>query len=152
MSFLRKIAQRVEAPKATVAVLLDKPQCSLREPLTGKIQVTSYEEFDIDEIRLEIKVHEWTKATQNMNMSGFERAVTAEMHNPHHQSKVTLQTGMHVTNGFRQEFPFSISLPSGLPPTYRGLNARNTWSVKSVAAVRGRPDIVGHEMELQVDG
>ena len=40
MNFLKRLEQRVEAPKATVAVLLDKPQCSLREPLTGKIQVT----------------------------------------------------------------------------------------------------------------
>lgn len=152
MGFLHKIAARVEAPKATVAVLLDKPIATVREPLTGKIQVTSYEEFDIDEIRLEIKVHEWTRATQNQNLGGMERAITSEMLNPHHQSKVTLQTGMHVTNGFRQEYPFSVNLPAGLPPTYMGINARNTWYVKSVAAVRGRPDIVGHETEVQVTG
>ncbi len=152
MGFLHKLAAHVEAPKATVAVLLDKPVVSLREPLTGKIQVTSYEEFDIDEIRLEIKVQEWTRATQNQNVNGIQRALTSEMMNPHHQSKVTLQTGMHVTNGFRQEYPFSVNLPAGLPPTYMGVNARNTWLVKSVAAVRGRPDIVGHETEVNVSG
>jgi len=152
MGFLHKLAARVEAPKATVAVLLDKPIVSVRDPLTGKIQVTSYEEFDIDEIRLEIKVHEWTRATQRQNLGGIERDITSEMQNPHHNSEVTLQTGMHVTNGFRQEYPFSVNLPAGLPPTYRGINATNAWYVKSVAAVRGRPDIVGHETEVQVTG
>ncbi len=152
MGFLKSLTGHLQAPKATVAVLLDKPLVSLREPVTGKIQVTSYEEFDIDEIRLEIIVHEFTRATQKHNLNGIEREITSEMRNPHHNSKVTLQTGMHVTNGFRQDYPFSVNLPSGLPPTYRGINATNTWAVKSVAAVRGRPDIVGHETELQVNG
>jgi hypothetical protein len=111
-----------------------------------------HEEFDIDEIRLEIKVHEFTRATQNHNLNGMERAITSEMQNPHHNSKVSLQTGMHVTNGFREEYPFSVNLPAGLPPTYRGINATNAWFIKSVAAVRGRPDIVGHDNEIQVTG
>ncbi len=152
MGFLKGLTQHLQAPKATVAVLLDKPIVSIREPLTGKIQVTSYEEFDIDEIRLEIKVHEFTRATQKHNLNGIEREITSEMQNPHHNEKVTLQTGMHVTNGFRQEYPFSVNLPAGMPPTYRGVNATNSWFVKSVAAVHGRPDIVGHDNELQVTG
>jgi hypothetical protein len=56
---------RFEAPKGTVSVTLDKDEYSLREPLTGKINVSAAEDFDIDEVRLEIWVNEFTRASQS---------------------------------------------------------------------------------------
>jgi len=148
LSFLFK---KLQAPKGTISVTLDKGEYSLREPLTGKVNVTAAEDLDLDEIRLELVVNEWTRATQSMDIGGTTRSVTAEQENKVHDGKITLQGRMHLTSGFNQDFPFSTNLPSGVPPTYRGRNARNTWKIKGVIAVKGRPDVTGHEMELQVN-
>ena len=142
---------RLQAPKGTIAVNLDKNEFSLREPLTGKMNVSAADAFDVDEIRVEIEVVEWTRATQNMNIGGSNRSVTAEENCKVHEGKVTLQGRMHLDNGFSQDFPFSMNLPTGVPPTYRGRNAKTTWKLKGVIAVKGRPDIVGHQMELQIN-
>lgn len=149
MSFLFK---KLQAPKGTISVALDKGEYSLREPLTGKVNVTAAEDFDVDEIRLEIVVNEWTTATESRNIGGGKtESVRAQQESRVHDGKVTLQGRMHLTSGFNQDFPFSVNLPSGVPSTYRGRNARNTWKIKGVMAVKGRPDITGHEMELQVN-
>jgi len=132
-------------------VTLDKNEYSLRESLTGRLNVTAAEDFDIDEIRLEIEVIEWTKATQNINIGGTTKSVTAEQNSKVHDGKVTLQGRMHLNGGFNKDFPFSMNMPTGVPPTYRGRNARNTWKIKGVIAVKGRLDITGHPMELQVN-
>jgi len=142
---------KFKAPKATVSVILDKSEYSLREPLTGKINVSAAEGFDIDEIRLEIWVNEFTRASESMDIGGTRRTVTAQQDNRIHSGKVTVAGRMLATSGFNQDFPFSINLPPGIPPTYRGRNANNTWKMKGVVAVKGRPDITGHEIELQVN-
>jgi len=142
---------KFKAPKATASVILDKSEYSLREPLTGKINVSAAEGFDIDEIRLEIWVNEFTRASESMDIGGTRRTVTAQQDNRIHSGKVTVAGRMLATSGFNQDFPFSINLPPGIPPTYRGRNANNTWKMKGVVAVKGRPDITGHEIELQVN-
>lgn len=132
-------------------VTLDKSEYSLSEPLTGKINVTAAEDFDVDEIRLELWVTEFTRATETLNIGGTRRSVTAQQENTLHKGKITVSGRMHVEKGFNQDFPFSVSLPPGVPPTYRGRNAHNTWKMKGVIAIKGRPDITGHEMELQIN-
>jgi len=146
MGFLGKF----KAPKGTVSVTLDKGEYSLREPLTGKINVSAAEDFDVDEVRLEIWVNEFTKASQSQNIAGTTKTVTAEQENTIHKGKTTVAGRMHASNGFSQDFPFSINLPPGIPPTYRGRNANNSWKIKGVVAVKGRPDVTGHDMEIQI--
>lgn len=142
---------RFKAPKGTVSVTLDKGEYSLREPLTGKVSVSAAEEFDIDEVRLELWVNEFTRASQSMDVGGTTRTVTAEQDNTIHSGKTAVAGRMHAFSGFSQAFPFSINLPPGIPPTYRGRNANNTWKVKGVLAVKGRPDVTSHEMEIKIN-
>jgi len=143
---------KFKAPKATVSVLLDKGEYSSREPLTGKISVSAAEDVDIDEVRLEIWVNEFTRASESIDVGGgTRRTVTTQQNNTIHSGKTTVAGRMHASNGFSQDFPFSINLPPGIPPTYRGRNATNSWKMKGVIAVKGRPDVTGHDMEIQVN-
>jgi hypothetical protein len=146
MGFLSKL----KAPKATIAVLLDKGTFSLREPLQGKIDISSSEEFDADELRIEIWVNEWTKATEQKTVGQQKVPVTAEQHSALHQGKLTVAGGRHFTSGFSESIPFSLSLPQSVPPTYRSQNARNTWMMKGVIGVKGRPDVTSHDMEVVI--
>jgi hypothetical protein len=146
MGFLSKL----KAPSATITVLFDKGSFSLKEPMQGRLEISSSEEFDADELRIEVWVNEWTKATQQKTVGQQQVPVTAEQHSALHQGKLTVSGAMHFTSGFRDSIPFSVSLPSTVPPTYRSQNARNTWMMKGVIGVKGRPDVTSHEMEVVV--
>lgn len=153
MSFLRK---RVQAPKATISVTLDKAAYNLREPITGMLDVSSSEEVEVDELRIELWVTEWTTAREQKGGGGRfggggGQTVQATQNATLHKGKVTISGRMKMTEDFNQQFPFSMPLPPGIPPTYRGRNANNTWKLKGVIAVKGRPDVVGHEMEVLVN-
>lgn len=141
---------KLKSPKATLAVLLDKGTFSLREPLQGKFDISSSEEFDADELRVEIWVNEWTKATQQKTEGQKQVPVTAEQKSVLHQGKYTVAGGRHFTTGFRESIPFSISLPSNVPPSYHSQNARNIWMMKGVIGVKGRPDVTSHDMEVVI--
>ena len=60
--------KRLKTPKATISITLEKGEFSLRNPLTGTVNVSSSEDFDADEIRIEFEVTEWTCATQSMGL------------------------------------------------------------------------------------
>ena len=141
---------RLKAPKANIAVLLDKGSFSLNEPLQGRLEISSSEEFDADELRIEVRVNEWTKATQQKTVGQQQVPVTAEQNSVLHQGKLTVTGGRHFTSGTSENIPFSLSLPSTVPPTYRSQNARNTWVMKGVIGVKGRPDVTSHEMEVVI--
>lgn len=143
--------KRFKAPKATISVALDKQAFDLNEPMTGTLSVSSSEEFDADELRIELWVTEWTRATEKKGSGSEARTVTAEQDATLHEGKYTVAGRMQITEGFNQQFSFSIPLPPSIPPTYRGHNARNTWRMKGVIAVKGRPDVTGHVMEVQIN-
>lgn len=142
----------LKAPKATIAVQLGKDSFSLKEPLTGNVNVSSSEEFDVDEVRIELWVTEWTRATEQKQQPGQPRpiAVTAQQTTKLHESKNVIGGRQHFTAGFSNTFPFNIHLPSGVPPTYRSQNVRTSWMFKGVIAVKGRPDVTGYDTEVVV--
>ena len=144
------ILDRMKKPKATITISMDKNEFSKMEPMTGSFNVSASDEFDVDEMRVEIWVDEFTRATGNVRVGGSSARATIEETNKIHNGKVAIAGRTHVTNGYNKDFPFSINLPPGVPPSYRGRNATNTWKMKGVIAVKGRPDITSHDMEVRV--
>jgi hypothetical protein len=142
----------LKAPKATIAVQLGKDTFSLKEPLQGNINVSSSEEFDVDEVRIELWVSEWTRATEQKQQPGQPRpiAVTAQQTTKLHESKNVIGGRQHVTAGFNATIPFNIHFPSGIPPTYRSQNVRTSWMLKGVIAVKGRPDVTSYDQEVVI--
>ncbi len=141
---------RLKTPKATISISMDKNEFNMREPMTGAFNVSASEGFDVDEIRMEMWVDEFTRASGNVRVGSSTEHVTVEQTNKLHSGKVAISGRMQITDGFNKDFPFSINLPPGVPPSYRGRNATNTWKMKGVIAVKGRPDITSHDMEVQV--
>jgi hypothetical protein len=142
---------RFKAPKATISATLDKQAFNLDQPMTGKLNVSSVEEFDVDELRIELWVIEWTKATEKKGSGNEAKTVTAEQNAMLHEGKITVSGRMHINEGLNQQFSFSVPLSSGIPPTYRCHNASNTWRMKGVIAVKGRPDVTSHIIEVQAN-
>jgi len=146
MSFFGKL----KSPNASIAMLFDKGASSLREPLQGKFDISASEEFDADELRIEMVVTEEVRATEQKKSGQQMVPVTAQQRITLYQGKSTVAGGRHFTNGFRETIPFSISLPSNIPPTYRSQNVHTTWMMKGVIGVKGRPDVTTHEMEVVI--
>jgi DNA-directed RNA polymerase subunit RPC12/RpoP len=153
-------------PKASVAIELSKGEYALGETLDGAILVTSQEDFDVQEIRVDVLGRERIRGTL-LDYSGDEKTriyspitSTAGAERPTqldllmHSNPVAVSGALKVTNGYSGKFQFRFSIPPHLGPSYQGGRQdgswlQRVWVVKAVVAVAGRPDIDA-EKEFQV--
>ena len=141
---------RLKTPKANIIVQLDQQFISLREPMTGRLVVSSSEQFEADEIRIEMWVTEWTRATEQRKSGDRTISVTAQQTSNLHRGKISVVGYTQLQDGEKQEFAFNAHLPSSVPPTYRSQNVRTRWMIKGVIGVKGRPDVTSNQIEIQV--
>jgi hypothetical protein len=141
---------RLRAPKASISVLLDKQFISFREPMTGKIVVSSNDDFETDDIRIEMWVTEWVQATEKKTSGQQTFNVTAQQNSNLHQSRISVAGYTKINPGFNKEYPFNFHLPQGVPPTYQSQNVRTTWMIKGVIGIKGRPDVTSNNIEIRV--
>ena len=146
--------KRFRKPKATVLLTLPKTTLELGEALDATISVSSREEFDATQIRVELKCIEKKRRERWVYDRGLRherREVywdTAILH-----SAAPKATGkLHLVPGFRKTFHMKFGVPAGGRESFDGLDGNVTWNVKGVIAVDGRPDVTGQTIELQVIG
>jgi hypothetical protein len=63
-----------------------------------------------------------------------------------YRGQTSVSQALGITSGFNQQFPFRITIPSNLGPTFQGMRRdgrwlQRSWIAKAVIAVGGRPDI-----------
>ena len=158
MGFFKKFTDKLTKPKATVSVKLDKNSFTWGDKLEGKLAVSSEEEVDATEIRAELrceeKKKEWVHTTETITLSGGghgTRPVTKEewktrtifSENPQGSGPI------HLSAGYRGEFPFSTTIAGG-EPNYSGGDRSVTWTIKGVIGVKGRPDVTSSISGIQV--
>ncbi|MHA2059741.1 MAG: hypothetical protein ACW976_03070 [Candidatus Ranarchaeia archaeon] len=141
---------RLKEPKANIRIQLDQPFVSLREPMTGKLLLSSSEVFEADELRIEFWVSERVRATEQRKSGEQTITVTANQTSQLHRGKISVGGYTQFNEGFSQEIPFTAHLPANVPPTYRSRNVQTTWMIKGVIGVKGRPDVTTNQMEIQV--
>jgi len=159
MGFFKKLKERVTSPKASVSLKLNKNSYVLGEKLEGTLTVTSEEEIDATEIRAELRCEEKKKTikyeTETRTLPGGkvetqtvprEVWVTETIFSENPQGSGPL----HLSVGYRGEFPFSTSIPAGGQPNYSGGDRSVTWSIKGVIGVKGRPDVTSSTSNIQV--
>ena len=124
MGFLDKL----RAPKASISLMLDKQFFSLREPLTGKLAVSSSDEFETDDIRVEMWVTEWVRATENRTVGQSSTPITAQQTSTLHQSKVSVagytQIQVDSIKNFHSAYTYRKEYP---PPTRVKTSAPAGW-------------------------
>lgn len=148
-----------KAPNATATMNINKDTYMLGETITGELLVTSQEQFQADEIRIELQGNERLR-TGGEAIRGTPETQETRLYST---TTPTVQTGttreylmyrgqtrlaqkLAITNGFNQQFQFNITIPNGLGPTFQGLRRdgqwlERTWTLKGVVAVGGRPDV-----------
>jgi len=148
-----------KAPNATISVNISKDSFTPGETINGDLTVTSQEEFDAEEIRVELLGFERLKVGGEAIPGASETAETRlySSQTAHTQSgtvreyamyrgQVKVSNKLRIPSGFYQQFPFSITIPAGLGPTFQGLRRDGqwldrTWMIKGVVSVGGRPDV-----------
>jgi hypothetical protein len=152
VSLFKKLKNKVTSPKARILLRLDKNSYALGENAEATLAVSSEEEFEAREIRAEIQCVEKAKRVVYQYDSMVKHDVPRQV-----EESRTLYfakppaTGLtHITQGFSQMFPLSISIPAAGTPTLQNIDARVWWQVKGVIAIDGRPDVTSQPIEIQV--
>lgn len=150
--FFRRLKEKVTKPKAGISLTLSKNTFSLGEDLKGALLVSSEEEFDATEVRAELRCVERKRKTRREYDEHLERYVerdyweTATLHSANPKASGPL----HITPGYKKEFPFSTNVPAGGRVSYDSVDASVTWSIKGVIGIKGRPDVTSKTVEVQV--
>jgi len=152
MSFLRKLKEKVTPPKANVSLNLSKNTFTLGEDLEGTLVLNSEEEFDASEVRVEFRCiekkkkgrYEWNQITKRSEWREFWETATL------HSVDLKISEGLHLTQGYKKEFPFRTNIPAGGRESYDSVDGSVTWSIKGVLAIKGRPDVNSETFEVQV--
>jgi len=148
-----------KAPNASATLNISKDTYALGETITGELLVTSQEQFQADEIRIELQGNEKIRVGGEAIRGASETQETRlySTTNPTTQTGTTREYLMYrgqtrlaqkptFTNGFNQQYPFNITIPNGLGPTFQGLRRdgqrlERTWALKGIIGVGGRPDV-----------
>lgn len=153
----------LKAPKANVSIDIGKDNFTVGESISGRVLVTSDEEFEAKEVRVELLgVERWltggkiveeynspeeTLETRIYSTEDFvERGEAQEA--PLQGGEATLSGKLKLTTGFSQQFPFQLPVPDDVGPSFRGQRRDGTflervWTLRGVLSVGGRPDVEG---------
>lgn len=148
-----------KAPNASATLNISKDNYALGETITGELFITSQEDFEADEIRVELI------GIEKMRVGGEPLKGASETQETRLYSSLTPQTQsgtireylmfrgqakvsqkLRIPNGYNQQFSFTMTIPAGLGPTFTGLRRdgqwlERTWTLKGIVAVGGRPDV-----------
>jgi len=148
-----------QAPKASVTINIAKEQFALGETISGELFLSSNDEFQAKEVRVELNGIERLRSTGEP-IRGATESVETRIYSPRTttvQKGTTVEYVMHngqsktnerftVTKGFSQQFPFKITIPPHLGPTFQGVRMdgqwlERTWTLKGIVSIGGRPDV-----------
>ncbi|MCW3981782.1 MAG: hypothetical protein NWE81_01505 [Candidatus Bathyarchaeota archaeon] len=144
--------KRLTKPDVDVSLNIQRAAVGLGENLKGTIEVSSDEEFDATEVRLELRCVEKRRRERWVYDERRRRRIrqvywdVATLHSDNPE----LAGRIHLVPGFRKTFPFKVNVPAGGRESFDGLDANVSWSIKGVIAVKGRPDPTSDTAELQV--
>jgi DNA-directed RNA polymerase subunit RPC12/RpoP len=148
-----------QAPKASVTINIAKDNYTLGEAITGDLVFSSDEDFEAKEVRVELHGIEQLRSGGEP-IRGASETLETRIYSPRTttvQKGTTVQYVMHngqnrvndrfmVQRGFNRQFPFRITIPSNLGPTFQGTRMdgqwlERTWTLKAIVSIGGRPDV-----------
>lgn len=144
--------KRLTKPNVDVSLNTPKTTVGLGGDLKGTVEVSSDEEFDATEVRLELRCVEKRRRERWVYDERRRRRIRQVYWDVAtlHSDDPELAGSIHLVPGFKKTFPFKINIPAGGRESFDGLDANVSWGVKGVIAVKGRPDATSDTVELQV--
>jgi hypothetical protein len=147
------------APKASISINIGKSNFDLGETIEGTVNISSKEDFEADEVRVEllgweklkpgggrINDNRETEETRVYSRPSQNAKSRAAIKYSMYRGKNQLTQKIQVYPGYSQKLPFKITIPRNLGPTFQGMRKdrrwlQRSWAIKAVLAVGGRPDV-----------
>ena len=147
------------APNATISVSTDKDKFTLGETVQGIVGITSQEDIEANEIRVELAATERVRPgggfvrdqLENVESRMYSQITqnapqTQQMVCSMYRGQTLASPKLMIPKGCASNYPFKISIPQHLGPTFQGTRKdgrwlQRTWTLKAVLAVGGRPDV-----------
>ena len=123
-----------KAPKASATLTISKDNFNLGETINGELLVTSQEDFEADEIRVELvgieKIQVGGEPIRGMSETQETRLYSSSTPQTQtgtireylmYRGQTKISQKLSIPNGYNQQFSFNITVPAGLGPTFTGL-------------------------------
>jgi ribosomal protein L40E len=157
MGVFKRFKERVTKPKATVSLELNSYSFTWGDELEGKLTVSSEEEFEATEIRAELLCLEKKKQTsRGLTFSTGSQGTSGGLEKSTDWNtaiifarKLQASGPIHLSAGYRGEFPFSTNVAGG-EPSLSSEDRSVTWTIKGVIGIKGRPDVTSPMSGIQV--
>jgi hypothetical protein len=135
-----------------VSLKLDKYTFNFGDRLEGTLTVSSDEEIDATEIRVEILCLEKKKESVTSigigSRGGIRKSDQWET-NLLYYGNSQASGPIRLTVGYKGEFPFVTDIVKGSPSCVSDTR-RVLWTIKGVIAIKGRPDVTSPTSDFQV--
>ena len=127
-----------EPDEANLILTLPSKEWVMGDTLAGQLQVTPQKAFDVTEIRVELVRRE---------------RVSRDLGNEHETVlPVKLAGGTRFQPGQNLTLPFNLTIPSGVPATFRTPHSTLGWTLRGILARRLRKDTLLEEEILIYNG
>lgn len=135
MSFFKRLIPL----KAQMNLNLESVSVQEGQPFKGTTSLSSDDTFQVEHVRMEIRVYEKYTEDQWVRSGDKDRRETVHKTDTRYSQNVTVSQPFAMAKGERKEFPFEVTMPMYIPGRSNG---GIVYSLKAVANVKGRPDVV----------
>ncbi len=134
MSFLKRIIPL----KAQMSMNLENVSVTEGTPFRGSAVLASDDSFQIENVRMELRV--WERYTEDQWVQENNQSVrrTVQKKDTRYSQDVIVSQPFAATKGSRTEYPFEVTMPRYMASRMDG---GIIYSLKAVANVKGRPDV-----------
>ncbi len=135
MSFLKRLVPL----KAEMGLNLQSLTVENGQPFKGSASLRSNDSFQVEEVRMEIRVTEkYKEQAWERDGNGNMRQVLRDKEDVLYSQDVPVSQPFGMKSGDAKDFPFEVTIPMRAPARFGGAV---TYSLKAVANVKGRPDV-----------
>ncbi len=154
MSFLKKLTDKIYAPKVQIQLTLQKNEFMLGEEIKGEVQILPEEEFDVKQAFVWLTCYENAKKTRTVTEQ-YGNNIKQRQEEYWDQAKLyetyfgVFGTG-HFPQGYRGKYPFLFKVPSVTRETFYSVDNYVKWWMYLSIQVLGRPNIQSETCEVLI--
>jgi hypothetical protein len=124
--------------KAQMSMNLESISVAEGTPFKGSAVLSSDDNFQVEHVRMEVRVWEKYKEDQWVRENDRDVRRTVEKKDTRYSQNIIVSQPFNASKGSRTEYPFEVTMPRYAPARGNGIII---YSLKAVANVKGRPDV-----------
>jgi hypothetical protein len=154
MSFFKWLTNKLNPPRARIALTTQKNEYALGEEVKGDFQIVSEEEFEVERIAVNLSCCEDLRKTRTVTTQvGDTQKHRQEQYWDQaelYSDKFVVCNAALIPQGFSAKYPFTLRIPTVARETYYSVDNNVKWWMTATVRVRGRPSIEAENREILV--